>query len=40
MIGKDSSECVCFKQEIIQWSGCHSNHFERLKATMVSLDIR
>lgn len=23
------------KQEIFQWSGCHSNHFERLKATTV-----
>ncbi|XP_042370879.1 gelsolin-like [Plectropomus leopardus] len=27
-------------QEIIQWSGCHSNHFEKLKATMVSKGIR
>lgn len=26
-------------QEIIQWSGCHSNHFEKLKATTVSGDI-
>nr|XP_046242372.1 gelsolin-like [Scatophagus argus] len=26
--------------EIIQWSGSHSNHFERLKATMVSKGIR
>uniref|UniRef100_A0A3P8P9U6 Gelsolin n=1 Tax=Astatotilapia calliptera TaxID=8154 RepID=A0A3P8P9U6_ASTCA len=27
-------------QEIIQWSGSHSNHFEKLKATMVSKGIR
>ncbi|XP_077418065.1 gelsolin-like isoform X2 [Vanacampus margaritifer] len=27
-------------KEIIQWSGCHSNHFEKLKATMVSKGIR
>lgn len=27
-------------KEIIQWSGCHSNRFERLKATMVSKGIR
>ncbi|XP_070689510.1 gelsolin-like [Pempheris klunzingeri] len=27
-------------QEIIQWSGSHSNRFERLKATMVSKGIR
>ncbi|CAF89482.1 unnamed protein product, partial [Tetraodon nigroviridis] len=27
-------------QEIFQWSGCHSNHFERLKATTVSKGIR
>ncbi|KAI3373025.1 hypothetical protein L3Q82_023469 [Scortum barcoo] len=28
-----------FLQEIIQWSGSHSNRFERLKATMVSKGI-
>ncbi|XP_016519701.1 gelsolin isoform X3 [Poecilia formosa] len=27
-------------QEIIQWSGCHSNRFEKLKATLVSKSIR
>ncbi|TMS01608.1 Gelsolin [Larimichthys crocea] len=27
-------------EEIIQWSGCHSNHFEKLKATTVSKGIR
>uniref|UniRef100_A0A4W6FB52 Gelsolin n=1 Tax=Lates calcarifer TaxID=8187 RepID=A0A4W6FB52_LATCA len=27
-------------EEIIQWSGSHSNHFEKLKATMVSKGIR
>ncbi|XP_005749260.1 gelsolin-like isoform X2 [Pundamilia nyererei] len=27
-------------QEIIQWSGSHSNHFEKLKATMMSKGIR
>ncbi|XP_061624984.1 gelsolin-like [Phyllopteryx taeniolatus] len=27
-------------KEIIQWSGCHSNHFEKLKATTVSKRIR
>lgn len=27
-------------QDIIQWSGCHSNRFEKLKATMVSKGIR
>ncbi|XP_054467256.1 gelsolin-like [Anoplopoma fimbria] len=27
-------------EEIIQWSGSHSNHFEKLKATMVSRGIR
>ncbi|XP_038135921.1 gelsolin-like [Cyprinodon tularosa] len=27
-------------QEIIQWSGCHSNVFEKLKATKVSKSIR
>ncbi|XP_034548396.1 gelsolin-like isoform X2 [Notolabrus celidotus] len=27
-------------EDIIQWSGCHSNRFERLKATMVSKGIR
>lgn len=27
------------QQEIIQWSGSHSNRFEKLKATLVSGDI-
>ncbi|XP_039902567.1 gelsolin-like isoform X4 [Simochromis diagramma] len=27
-------------QEMIQWSGSHSNHFEKLKATMMSKGIR
>ncbi|XP_074526955.1 gelsolin-like [Halichoeres trimaculatus] len=27
-------------EDIIQWSGCHSNRFEKLKATMVSKGIR
>ncbi|KAG7232848.1 hypothetical protein INR49_008038 [Caranx melampygus] len=37
---QDDSFILDLGEEIIQWSGSHSNHFEKLKATMVSKGIR